>query len=384
MKRISVLGSTGSIGTQTLDIIDRHRDRFQVVGLTANNNWHLLAQQTKRFLPERIAIRNAEHLKKIQRELRGYPVEILYGEEGILEVASTPVNMVVVALVGISGLLPTLKAIDVGNNIALANKETLVVGGEIVTQRAKEKGVAIIPIDSEHSAIFQCLQGEDRGFLKKIYLTSSGGAFRDVPSEKLPYCKPSDALKHPTWSMGKKVTIDSATLMNKGLEVIEARWLFDVDPENIQVLIHPQSVIHSMVEFIDGSIKAQLSLPDMRIPIQYALSSPERLKASFVETDFIKIGKLTFQEPRYEDFPCLRYAFRAISIGGTMPAVLNGANEVAVELFLIGAIGFMDIPNTVNKVMNNHDVIKNPTIEDLIQADKYARRTAYEVNRTQP
>ncbi len=374
MKRLVILGSTGSIGTQTLQIVEKFPQLFSVEALTADSSWELLANQAKKFNVKAVALRNNKYINELERVLEGSGIHILRNEAGIDEIASMDCDMVVTALVGISGLSPTLKAIEAGRTIALANKETLVVGGELIMSKAKEKNVKILPIDSEHSAIFQCLSGENIKEVDKIILTSSGGPFRSLSIEELKTRTASDALKHPTWTMGNKVTIDSSTLMNKGFEVIEARWLFDISPDQIEVIIHPQSIIHSMVRFVDGSIKAQLSTPDMRIPIQYALSYPDRLPAEYVITDFARIGSLTFEAPRWNAFPCLEYAFDSLRIGGTMPAILNGANEVAVELFLKGRIGYGDISRIIYEAMNSHKVIKYPGIEDLLEVDREARR----------
>ncbi|MFP4499269.1 MAG: 1-deoxy-D-xylulose-5-phosphate reductoisomerase [Vulcanimicrobiota bacterium] len=376
MKKLTILGSTGSIGAQTLEIVENYPDKFKVSGLSARNNWELLARQARSFSAEVVAIANDEHYNALKNALADTGIKVLAGDAGICGLAAERVDIVVVALVGISGLLPTLKAIEAGNTIALANKETLVVGGELVMKKARGNQVPILPVDSEHSAIFQCLNRENPSDIKKILLTSSGGPFRITPAEELKKKTSSDALKHPNWDMGKKVTVDSSTLMNKGFEVIEAHWLFDVDSERIQVLVHPQSVIHSMVEFVDGSIIAQLSLPDMRIPIQYALSYPGRLPADFVKTDFFEIGRLDFEKPRMDDFPCLKLAYESLKLKGTMPAVLNGANEVAVELFLKDKIGFLKISEIIEKTMENHVLISQPSLEDLLDADAYARQSA--------
>jgi len=378
MKRIILLGSTGSIGTQTLEIIERFPDKFKIEGLSANNSWGLLAKQARKFKPKAVALANKKLIPELKNSLKGTGIEILGGGEGVAELASLDADMAVVALVGISGLVPTLKAIETGKTIALANKEALVVGGEMVMSGAKEKGIEILPIDSEHSAIFQCLDGEKQANVQKIILTSSGGPFRKLPSAEIALMTAAEALKHPTWNMGQKVTIDSSTMMNKGFEVIEARWLFNISPSQIEVLVHPQSIIHSMVEFVDGSIIAQLSLPDMRIPIQYALTYPERLPAQYVTTDFTKAGHLDFEKPRIDIFKCLSYAFEAIRIGGTMPAVLNGANEAAVSLFLEDKIKFFDIPRLIYSAMESHNVIKKPTLEELLEADRFSRQKAFE------
>jgi 1-deoxy-D-xylulose-5-phosphate reductoisomerase len=382
MKRIVILGSTGSIGTQTLEIIDQNMDQFTVEGLTAHSNWKLLAEQARRFCPRKVAIADPEQAGPLREAIDDDEIEILSGNEGVRKVAVMDADMVVVAVVGKAGLVPTIAAVEKGRTIALANKETLVVGGELITRMARENGVAILPIDSEHSAILQCLNGEDRKNVRKIHLTSSGGPFRELPREEIDSKTAGDALIHPTWkNMGKKVTIDSSTLMNKGFEVIEARWLFDIDPDRIQVLIHPQSIIHSMVEFTDGSVMAQMSRPDMRIPIQYALTYPRRLPASFVENDFVAMGGLTFEAPRRDVFPCLDFAYHAIKMGGTLPAVLNAANEVAVEMFLAGSIRFGDIQKVILRVMEMHRVVMEPALKDLLEADSYARQLTYNLCR---
>lgn len=381
MKKLVILGSTGSIGTQTLEIVKRHPDLFIVDGLTALSSWESLARQALWFMPRKVALGDPANVPRLREALEGQDIEVLEGEEGINEVASMDADVAVVALVGVSGLVPTIKAIRTGKTIALANKEALVVGGDLVMEESDKQGVSIIPIDSEHSAIFQCLRGENRETLKKVYLTSSGGPFRTVDSAELKTKTASDALKHPTWDMGKKVTIDSATLMNKGFEVIEACHLFDLSPSEIEVLIHPQSVIHSMVEFIDGSIKAQMSLPDMRIPIQYALTCPGRIPTNYVNTNFIEIKNLTFESPRADDFPCLNLAYEAMQKGGTMPAVLNGANETAVQMFLDGKIGFMDIPKIISTVMEEHKPVPSPSLDDLLSANSFAMKRAEEINK---
>ncbi|MCE1245405.1 MAG: 1-deoxy-D-xylulose-5-phosphate reductoisomerase [Firmicutes bacterium] len=376
MKRLVILGSTGSIGTQTLEIVENYPDLYKVEGIAAQSSWQLLARQAVKFGVKYAAIGDEKHLPALTEALAGTGIQILSGSAGVTELASIDADVAVVALVGISGLLPTLRAIESGKTIALANKETLVVGGELVMKAAADRGLPILPIDSEHSAIFQCLNGENIREAARILLTSSGGPFRKLPEEELETKTAADALRHPTWNMGKKVTIDSSTMMNKGFEVIEACWLFGVHPSKIKVLVHPQSVVHSMVEFIDGSVIAQMSKPDMRIPIQYALTYPGRLPAAYVKTDFAQIGTLTFEEPRLDVFRCLQYAFDAIAEGGTMPAVLNGANEVAVEMFLQDKIRFMDIPRLIHKAMSTHRLIKNPALEDLLEADRFAREAA--------
>jgi len=353
MKNIVILGSTGSIGRSALDVISRHPDRFRVVGLTANRNHGLLLEQMERFRPLAVAVPEGA---AALGPARYSPVEVLEGEDGLAAVASMGgADFVISAIVGYAGLGPTLAAIRAGKDIGLANKETLVVAGEIVIGEARRSGSRILPVDSEHSAVFQCLEAADRNFLNKIILTASGGPFVGKTPEELEGMTPADALKHPSWSMGRKITVDSATLMNKGLEVIEARYLFGVEPESIEVLIHPQSVVHSMVEFRDGSLLAQLSVPDMRGAIAYALSYPERLDAVVPSLDLAAVGSLTFRRPDLVSFPCLSYAFDALREGGTMPAVLNAANEAAVEAFLEGRIGFNDIPAIIKKTMDAHE-----------------------------
>lgn len=373
-KKIAILGSTGSIGRQTLEVIKRFPDRFEVVGLSAGGNFNLLSQQIETFRPCKVSLAREEDAEKLAEEMPDYKNNILCGEAGMEAIATMPeVEVVVAAVVGFKGLKPVISAIKTGKNIALANKETLVAAGEIIRRIVSENNVALLPIDSEHSAIFQCLQGESRKQLERIILTASGGPFWGWSKEKLGEVTPEEALRHPVWSMGSKVTIDSATLMNKGLEIIEARWLFEVELSRIEVLIHPQSIIHSMVEFIDGSIIAQLSLPDMRLPIQYALTYPERLPGSFPRLNLASIKELTFYEPEYDKFPCLQLAQEALAIGGTMPVVLNAANEQAVELFLDRRIGFMDIPRIIDECMNRHTVVEQPDIDDVFSADAWAR-----------
>lgn len=376
MKNIIILGSTGSIGTQTIEIIEKHPDRFRAEALCAHSSWEKLARQAISLKPSAVAIADERFYQDLKSALKGRPITVFAGEKGIMEMLEMKANLVVVALVGISGLLPTLKAMESGKSIALANKETLVTGGELVMAMAKARNIDILPIDSEHSAIFQCLRGENPREISRIHLTSSGGPFRNLSLKDLERVTSAQALIHPNWSMGRKVTIDSSTLMNKGFEVIEARWLFDLPAEKINVVVHPQSIIHSMVEFIDGSIMAQLSRPDMRIPIQLALSHPERLSGSYVTTDLIKMAGLTFEEPDRKKFPCLNLAFSAIETGGTMPAVLNGANEVAVDLFLKDRIGFNHIPRIIESAISAHIPVMNPSLSDILSADKFARKTA--------
>jgi len=377
MKTVSLLGSTGSIGTQTLDVVEAFPDRFRVGVLAANRSWEALARQALKFRPDVVALADTRFLADLRQALTGSGIPIEAGEEGVLAVASRPEpDVVVSALVGVAGLKPTLAALQAGKPIALANKETLVVGGELVTGLARQKNCPLLPVDSEHSAIFQCLQGQPAGSLQRILLTASGGPFRLLPREELGAVTAEQALRHPTWSMGAKITIDSATLMNKGFEVLEAVHLFDVPADRIEVWVHPQSVIHSMVEFVDGSVLAQMGPPDMRTPIQYALGWPERLPRTWSALGLEACRHLTFEEPRTADFPCLSYAFEAGRIQGTMPAVLNAANEVAVARFLKHDIGFLDIPATIRACMDAHRPVSNPSLEDLEAADLEARERA--------
>jgi len=381
MKGVVILGSTGSIGTSALDVIERHRNRFRVVALAAGRNIGLLREQILAFRPAVAAVMDKEHADKLKESLgaQARGISILWGGPGYAEAASlSEGDMVLSAMVGAAGLVPTMAAIEAGKDIALANKETLVTAGRLVMDRAQSRGVRLVPVDSEHSAIFQCLEGQDKKRLKRILLTASGGPFFRFPKEDFGKITPADALRHPNWIMGKKITIDSATMMNKGLEVIEARWLFDVDADRIDVIVHPQSIIHSMVEFRDGSVLAQMGLPDMRVPISYALGYPERLEDGRFAPDFLKTGPLAFYPPDLEKFPCLGLAFRAVSEGGTMPAVLNGANEIAVEAFLSGKIAFPDIPRLIEKTMNSHAAFEPRGIGDVLEADRWSREKTLE------
>lgn len=373
MKRtISVLGSTGSIGVQTLEAA--RNLGINICALTANRNIDLLEQQARLFKPRLISIGSSSDAAELKKRLEGFDIEVMYGLEGLKAAATiNAADIVVVSIVGIAGLIPTMEAIRGGKNIALANKETLVTAGSIVMSEAEKHGVNIFPIDSEHSAIFQCLAANRREDAKRILLTASGGPFRGRSKRELVDVTASQALRHPNWSMGNKITIDSATLMNKGLEVIEARWLFDFEPERIKVVVHPQSIIHSMVEYVDGSIIAQLGPPDMRIPIQLALTWPERSDNNFSRLDLFSCGSLTFEEPDTDTFACLRLAFEALKAGGTMPAVMNGANEAAVDLFLKGKISFLSIPEIIERVMLSHTVNTMPCLDDIIEADRWAR-----------
>lgn len=371
---VAILGSTGSIGTQTLDVIDRHSELFEVYALTAHSNIDLLVEQAKRYRPEVVAIADERHYKTLREALDGLPVKVFAGADSICQIAAmSPIDTVVTAMVGYSGLLPTVRAIEAGKKIALANKETLVVAGELVTDLALRNRVDIIPIDSEHSAIFQCLVGENENSVEKLILTASGGAFRDTPKDDLRLATAADALRHPTWKMGAKITIDSATMMNKGFEVIEARWLFDIPIDKIEVIIHPQSIVHSMVQFCDGSIKAQLGQPDMRHPIQYALTFPDRLDAQVERANLADIHQLTFEKPDYEKFRNLRLAYDALRRGGNIPCILNAANEVAVDAFLKGKIGFFAMSDIIEQTISETAFISSPTLDDYIATDREAR-----------
>ncbi|HOM71138.1 MAG TPA: 1-deoxy-D-xylulose-5-phosphate reductoisomerase [Armatimonadota bacterium] len=373
-KQISILGSTGSIGTQVLDVAERLPEMIEVVALAAHSNVDLLAQQALKFRPKLVCIGKKELEPELRSLLDGSSIEVLAGNEGWIAAATTDyADRVVVSVAGTPGLMPTLAAIDAGKEIALASKEVLVCAGEIVTQKAAQHGVKIVPIDSEHSAIFQCLNGEDVKSVEKIYLTASGGAFKDKTTEEMREVTPEQALSHPTWRMGRKVTIDSATLMNKGLEIIEARWLFDIEPENIEVVIHPKSIVHSMVMFSDGSVMAQIGLPDMRLPIQYALLYPLRYDSGLPRVDILQVGSLEFSAPDTKRFPALKLAHEAARIGGTMPAVMNAADEVAVQLFLDRKISFLEIARLVERVMEMHNPISHPSLDEILSADGWAR-----------
>ena len=371
---VAILGSTGSIGTQTLDVIDRHSELFEVYALTAHSNIDLLVKQARIYRPEVVAIADERHYKTLREALDGLPIKVFAGADSICQIAAmSPIDTVVTAMVGYSGLLPTVKAIEAGKKIALANKETLVVAGELVTDLALRNRVDIVPIDSEHSAIFQCLVGENENSVEKLILTASGGAFRDTPKDDLRLATAADALRHPTWKMGAKITIDSATMMNKGFEVIEARWLFDIPIDKIEVIIHPQSIVHSMVQFCDGSIKAQLGQPDMRHPIQYALTFPDRLDAQVERANLADIHQLTFEKPDYEKFRNLRLAYDALRRGGNIPCILNAANEVAVDAFLKGKIGFFAMSDIIEQTISETAFISSPTLDDYIATDREAR-----------
>jgi 1-deoxy-D-xylulose-5-phosphate reductoisomerase len=376
-KRIAVLGSTGSIGTQTLDVISRYPGDFEVEVLTAGNNVRLLEQQARKFTPDAVVIGNKDHYHLLRDSLRDLPVKVYAGEEAIEQIVTgSNIDMVVAGMVGYSGLRPTISAINAGKRIALANKETLVVAGEIIRKLVKESGSRIIPVDSEHSAIFQCLAGEAGNPVEKITLTASGGPFLNLTEAELERVKPHEALKHPNWEMGNKVTIDSASLMNKGLEVIEARWLFDLSPDRIEVIIHPQSVIHSLVHFADGSVKAQLGMPDMRVPILYALTYPDRFVSDLPKLDLRKCPSLSFLAPDTGRFRNLALAYRALQEGGNMPCIMNAANEVAVSSFLSGKIGFRQMSDVVEHAMEKTEYFSAPGLGFLQTSDKRARAIA--------
>ena len=376
-KRIAILGSTGSIGTQALEVIASHPEKFEVEVLTAQNNADLLIEQAKKFKPNAVVIVNEDHYPLVKEALVPLDIKVFAGESALASVVQMDsIDLVLTALVGYAGLKPTLKAIESGKSIALANKETLVVAGELVTQLARAKGVNIYPVDSEHSAIFQCLVGEFDNPIEKIILTASGGPFRGKKREELANVTKAQALKHPNWTMGAKVTIDSASLMNKGLEVIEAKWLFGLKPDQIEVIVHPQSIIHSLVQFQDSSIKAQLGLPDMRLPIQFALGYPERLKAEFPRFSFASYPSLTFEPPDTETFRNLALAFAAMERGGNMPCVLNAANEVAVEEFLKDKIGFLQMSEVVEQCLDKISYIAAPGLDDYVLTDQETRRKA--------
>jgi len=370
---IAILGSTGSIGVQTLDVARNLGIRVSV--LAANSNIELLTRQAREFRPLMVSISDSSLAGELEKNLRGSGIEVYSGPEGLKAAVSiADVDTVVVSIVGIAGLMPTIDAIRSGKNVALANKETLVTAGPIVMNEAEKRGVTVFPVDSEHSAIYQCLAANRKQDVERLILTASGGPFRGMKLNELANVTVAQALKHPNWNMGSKITIDSATLMNKGLEVIEARWLFGFTPDKIKVVVHPQSIIHSMVEYKDGSVIGQLGSPDMRIPIQLSLTWPERASNNFSRLDLLKCGSLTFEEPDTDTFRCLTLAYNALEAGGTMPAVMNGANEAAVRLFLEGRIGFCKIPSLIENVMMAHTVNTSPDLDDIIEVDKWARR----------
>lgn len=373
-QNIAILGSTGSIGTQTLDVIRHHSDRMEIYALVANNNVGLLTAQAREFLPEVVVIGNENHYNTLKANLADLPIKVFAGADAINQVAGMDVvDTVVTAMVGYAGLAPTIAAIKKGKKIALANKETLVVAGALITELVQQYHAAILPVDSEHGAIFQCLTGEREKGVSKLILTASGGPFRGYDIEKLQKVKASEALKHPTWKMGAKITIDSASLMNKGFEAIEAKWLFGMTPDKIEIVIHPQSVIHSMVEFRDGSIKAQLGVPDMRLPIQYALTYPERTDSIIERLDFMKYNTLTFEQPDTDLFRNLKIAYNAMEQGGNIPCVLNAANEIVVDAYLHDRIGFLQMSDIIEQTMAKATYIAKPTYDDYVRCDRETR-----------
>lgn len=379
-RHIAILGSTGSIGTQTLEVVEAHPDKFRIEVLTANKNADLLRKQALKFKPNAVVINDEDCYESLKEELFDEGIKVYCGAEAICEVVEmSDIDIVLTALVGFSGLKPTLRAIEAGKHIALANKETLVVAGELVTKAAKDKGVNIYPVDSEHSAIFQCLVGEFHNQIERIVLTASGGPFRGKNSDYLKSVSPKEALKHPNWDMGAKVTIDSASLMNKGLEVIEAKWLFGLKPSQIEVVVHAQSVIHSMVEFEDGSIKAQMGYPDMKLPIQFALSYPDRIKSDFPRFNFADYPSLTFEKPDTKTFRNLDLAFNSMQRGGNAPCVLNAANEIAVQAFLEGNLGFLEMSDLIESCLDAIEHIKNPTLEEYFETDRKTRTKALQL-----
>jgi 1-deoxy-D-xylulose-5-phosphate reductoisomerase len=379
MKRTAILGSTGSIGTQALDVIRNNNTIFSIEVLTAGSNSDLLIRQAKEFLPHSVVIAEEKEYKKVSDALLGLPIHVFAGQKSVEQIVESPrIDIVLTAMVGFSGLIPTVNAIKSGKNIALANKETLVAAGEIINALVKQHGVELIPVDSEHSAVFQCLSGEYHNEIEKIYLTASGGPFRTKSLDELKNVTVSEALNHPNWDMGAKITIDSATMMNKGLEAIEAKWLFDLKPEQIDIIIHPQSVIHSIVQFTDGSMKAQMGMPDMKLPIQYALTWPDRIKNEFKRFDFLNYPELSFHVPDTEKFPCIKIAFDAMHRGGNIPCAMNAANEIAVKGFLEGKINFTQIPEIIEKTIYNIIFAAHPSLDDYIETDKEARKKALE------
>ncbi|MDL2222546.1 1-deoxy-D-xylulose-5-phosphate reductoisomerase [Bacteroidales bacterium OttesenSCG-928-M11] len=379
-RQIAILGSTGSIGTQALDVIRQHPDKFEVYALTANNQVDSLILQAREFLPDTVVIANESLYPYLKEALSDLPIKVWAGNDAIAQVVeASPIDIVLTAMVGYSGLKPTISAIKAGKTIALANKETLVVAGELIVALAQKYQTPILPVDSEHSAIFQCLQGESRNKIKRILLTASGGPFRNHDLKQLSTVTKKEALQHPNWNMGAKVTIDSASMMNKGFEMIEAKWLFGINPSQIEVLVHPQSIIHSMVEFEDASIIAQLGMPDMRLPIQYALAYPNRLISDFPSIDFSKMRELTFEEADTTRFRNLAFAFEAIKKGGNMPCILNAANEIVVEAFLHDKVGFLEMSDIIEKIMQQISFIKNPSYDDYVQTDTITRTITSEL-----
>ncbi len=375
-RKLAILGSTGSIGTQALDVVREHSDKFEVYAITANNSLDLLVKQAREFQPEVVVIANEDKYEALKAALADLPIKVWAGMDSIVQVVqSEPIDIVLTAMVGYAGLAPTISAIKAKKPIALANKETLVVAGELITELALENKVPILPVDSEHSAIFQCLNGECSP-IEKILLTASGGPFRKFNKDELQKVTKHQALKHPNWDMGAKITIDSATLMNKGFEMIEAKWLFGLTPNQVQVVVHPQSIIHSMVQFEDSSIIAQMGLPDMRLPIQYAFAYPNRLKSNFERLDIFKLGTMTFEEPDMDRFRNLAFAFDAANKGGNMPCIVNAANEIVVEAFLKEKIGFLEMSDIIEKTMQKASFIQKPTYDDYVLSNTEAREVA--------
>ena len=383
-RQIALLGSTGSIGTQALDVVRDNTDRFEIYALVARQNVDLLAQQAREFRPEVVVIADEQHYAPLKEALADLPMKVWAGADAIADVVQmAPVDVVLTAMVGYAGLRPTLAALEAGKAVALANKETLVVAGELVTATARRTGAPILPVDSEHSAIFQCLVGQDASAVEKVILTASGGPFRTTTREALADVTPAEALRHPNWSMGAKVTIDSASMMNKGFEMIEARWLFGLPPDRIEVVVHPQSIVHSMVQFADGAVMAQLGTPDMHLPIAYALAYPRRLRSAAPRPDFAQLSTLTFEAPDRERFRNLDYAYEAARRGGNMPCILNAADEVAVAAFLSGKIGFLAMSDLIAETMARTTFIATPTYDDYVQTDAEARRIATEITGSQ-
>ena len=379
-KQIAILGSTGSIGTQALDVIAQHPDRFEVYAITANNNIDLLIEQAIQFSPEVVVVANGLKYSTLKEALKNYPIKVWSGIEAISDVVqSDHIDVVLAAMVGFSGLRPTISALKAGKTIALANKETLVVAGKYMVDLALKNRAPILPVDSEHSAIFQCLNGEGANRINKIWLTASGGPFRNYTRDKLQFVDRKQALDHPKWNMGPKVTVDSSTLMNKGFEMIEAKWLFDVEPSQIEVVVHPQSIVHSMVELADTSVMAQMGIPDMRVPIQYALSYPERLKSDFKSVNFLELSNLTFEKPDLNVFRNLSYAYEAIKKGGNMPCILNAANEVAVDGFLKDEVSYLTMSDILEKTMQKVSFVDSPSLDDYLSTDAEARKIATEL-----
>lgn len=379
-KQIAILGSTGSIGTQALQVIEEHPDQYEAYVLTANNRVDELIAQARKFLPEAVVIANEAHYPALKEALASLPIKVYAGEDAICQiVAEKPIDIVLTAMVGYAGLRPTIHAIRARKTIALANKETLVVAGELINELAHINHTPILPVDSEHSAVFQCLAGEADNALEKVILTASGGPFRTYSYEQLKHVSKAEALKHPNWEMGAKITIDSASMMNKGFEVIEAKWLFGVRPEQIEVVVHPQSIVHSMVQFEDGAVKAQLGMPDMRLPIQYAFSYPKRLKASFPRLDWAQCTQLTFEQPDTERFRNLALAYEALHRAGNMPCIVNAANEVVVDAFLHDRISFLGMSRVIEQTMERVSYLRQPTYDDYVATDAEARRIAREL-----